>query len=457
MKKIIFFLCIFSFIIKAQSNFDFEFDYAQFAFDSASNYVEFYYSFNQGAMELQKIDSRAHLEGILEIFIQDSTTKDTLLNNQWFVKYEVVDSNESREGQSLVGVVGFVLPKGTLLCDVKGSDSYNPENFRIINECVTINPFVTNNITISDVQLASKMVQGSENTKSIFYKNTYEVMPNPNVVFGVSQPVLFFYTELYNLQSDSLKSSVLKMNQVVYNSRGKIMKVKEKQITRNSNTRVEVGSFVLTNYPTDTYTLAIAVIDSIGNQGISTAKRFFVYNPNVQQTDSIEVAATSVISSTFGAMSEDELDDIFDKSKYIATPPEIEKYERLSNETGKREFMFEFWKNRDDNPATPDNEAFRKYFQNVELANSKYSGLGKAGWKTDRGRVFLLYGEPSEVERYPNQLETRPYEIWSYNGIEGGVYFVFADLTGFSDYTLIQSTKRGEIRDDSWNRRIIIR
>jgi GWxTD domain-containing protein len=119
--------------------------------------------------------------------------------------------------------------------------------------------------------------------------------------------------------------------------------------------------------------------------------------------------------------------------------------------------MFEFWKNRDDNPATPDNEAFRKYFQNVELADSKYSGLGKAGWKTDRGRVFLLYGEPSEVERYPNQLETRPYEIWSYNGIEGGVYFVFADLTGFSDYTLIQSTKRGEIRDDSWNRRIIIR
>jgi GWxTD domain-containing protein len=301
------------------------------------------------------------------------------------------------------------------------------------------------------------MVQGSENTKSIFYKNTYEVMPNPNVVFGVTQPVLFFYTELYNLQSDSLKSSVLKMNQMVYNSRGKVMKAKEKLVSRSSDSQVEVGSFVLTNYPTDTYTLAIAVIDSIGNQGVSTAKRFFVYNPNVQQTDSIEVAATSVISSTFGSMSEDELDDIFDKSKYIAVPAEIEKYEKLSNETGKREFMFEFWKNRDNNPSAPDNEAFRLYFQNVDLSNSRYSGLGKAGWKTDRGRVFLLYGEPSEIERYPNQLETRPYEIWSYNGIEGGVYFVFADLTGFSDYTLIQSTKRGEIRDDNWNRRIIIR
>lgn len=456
MKKIIFFLGIFSFVINAQNNFEFEFDYAQFAFDSTSNYVEFYYSFNQGAMELEKIDSLAYLEGLLKIFIQDSTSRDTIMNNQWFVKYEVTDTT-SRAGQSLIGVVGFVLPRGTLLCEVKGSDSHNLENFRTINECVTINPFVTNNITISDVQLASKMVQGSENTNSIFYKNTYEVIPNPNVVFGVTQPVLFFYAELYNLKSDSLKSTMLKMKQVVYNSRGKVMKAKEKSVSRNSDSRVEVGSFVLTNYPTDTYTLAIAVIDSIGNQGISTAKRFFVYNPNVKQTDSIEVAATSVISSTFGAMSEDELDDIFDKSKYIAAPAEIEKYERLSNETGKREFMFEFWKNRDDNPSTPDNEAFRTYFQNVELANSKYSGLGKAGWKTDRGRVFLLYGEPSEIERYPNQLETRPYEIWSYNGIEGGVYFVFADITGFSDYTLIQSTKRGEIRDDNWNRRIIIR
>ena len=41
--------------------------------------------------------------------------------------------------------------------------------------------------------------------------------------------------------------------------------------------------------------------------------------------------------------------------------------------------------------------------------------------------------------------------------IEGGVYFVFADLTGFSDYTLLHSTKRGELRDDNWQRRIAVR
>ena len=46
--------------------------------------------------------------------------------------------------------------------------------------------------------------------------------------------------------------------------------------------------------------------------------------------------------------------------------------------------------------------------------------MSKIGWKTDRGRIFILYGEPSEIERFPNQMDTKPYEIWHYNDIEGG-------------------------------------
>ncbi|MHA1988555.1 MAG: hypothetical protein ACW98D_18135, partial [Promethearchaeota archaeon] len=71
--------------------------------------------------------------------------------------------------------------------------------------------------------------------------------------------------------------------------------------------------------------------------------------------------------------------------------------------------------------------------------------------------VHIMYGEPTEIERYPNQIESRPYEIWSYDSLEGGVVFIFADLTGFSDYQLVHSTKRGELRDDNWQRRIVVR
>ncbi len=155
-------------------------------------------------------------------------------------------------------------------------------------------------------------------------------------------------------------------------------------------------------------------------------------------------------------MSEEEIDDLFSKSKYIATNPEIEKYKALSTEDAKREFIYNFWKARDENPADERNENYLNYVNRVNLSNERFSALGKKGWKTDRGRVIIVYGEPTEIQRFPNQTNTRPYEIWRYESIEGGVEFYFGDLTGFNDYQLLHSTKRGELRDDNWQRRITI-
>ncbi len=455
MKKILFTLLIFAFPIFSQSNLDFEFDFAQFGYDSTSNYVEFYYSFSQASLTVDTENSANIIEGILKIFIKDNISGDTIVYNQWMLKHDILDTTAANN-QLLVGTLGFIIPNGSFTCEVTGSDVHNPERKRVINENFKVLPFLQNSMNISDIQLASKMVQSSENKTSIFYKNSYEVIPIPNVVFGKTQPALFFYTEIYNLQSELLKSELIKMEQLLYNSKGKMLKEKVKYLTRNSNTRVEVGSLILSTYPTDTYTLVIALIDSVGNTGVTTAKKFYVYNPDIVVQDTFEVSTTAVLSSAFGSMSEEELEDLFDKSKYLATKNELDKFNKLSNIEGKREFMFEFWKTKDAESGLNQNEYFRNYIQRVNISNERYSSMGKPGWKTDRGRVFLLYGEPTEIERYPNQIDTRPYEIWHYNEMEGGVYFIFADITGFSDYTLVNSTKRGELRDDNWQRRIVV-
>ena len=61
-----------------------------------------------------------------------------------------------------------------------------------------------------------------------------------------------------------------------------------------------------------------------------------------------------------------------------------------------------------------------------------------------------MNGEPDETQRFPNSGDSKPYEIWEYHQIEGGVEFDFIDLTGFNEYTLVNSTKHGEIKDESW-------
>ena len=86
----------------------------------------------------------------------------------------------------------------------------------------------------------------------------------------------------------------------------------------------------------------------------------------------------------------------------------------------------------------------------VRVATNKYKSLSRKGWQSDMGRVYILYGEPSEIERHPNESNMKPYEVWKYNDIEGGALFIFGDLTGFKNYILLTSTKRGEIQDYNW-------
>ncbi|MBT8385834.1 MAG: GWxTD domain-containing protein, partial [Ignavibacteria bacterium] len=296
----------------------------------------------------------------------------------------------------------------------------------------------------------------STNESSIFYKNTYEVTPMPTAIFGENQPVLFYYTELYNL-SDESGSDSLRLDQLVFNSREQLVINNSKQIGRKVDSRVEVGSVHAYKLPTDTYTLVCTLIDSIAGQGVSSSKKFFVYNPGVVYVDTFTQQTSRVLSTAFGVMSEEELDDLYSKAKYIALQSEMDQYDLLTNLEGKREFIFNFWEARSNDPLVSENYSYLAYVDRVNESNVKYGAMGKKGWKTDRGRIYIMYGEPNEIERYPNEPQTRPYEKWNYHDIEGGVQFIFGDITGFSDYQLIHSTKRGELTDPFWQRRISVR
>ena len=432
---------------------NFELDYAQFGYDSLSNYVEFYYSFNQACLQYVDTDSSDYVQGILHIEISDSISGNKIIDKHWAIYNEVMDTTNL--DRNLIGVIGFVLDKGSYKVVVTGSDANLSSNEKVIAEYLLVNPFLRINTAISDIQLASNIIPGSENTSSIFYKNTYEVTPLPASVCGERQPVLFYYAELYHLQSDT-SSDDFRLDEIVINSRDQLINSKSRKINKSVNSRVEVGMVKVHKLPTDTYTLFVNLIDSAANFGVSSSKRFFVYNPSVVQVDTFLQTVSPVLSTTFGAMSDEELDDLFSKSKYIATTQEKEKYSVLSTIEAKREFLYNFWKARDENPSDDRNEYYQNYLKRINVANDRYSALGKEGWRTDRGRVFLIYGDPNEIDRHPNETDTRPYETWRYDSIEGGVIFVFGDITGFNDYQLLHSTKRGELRDDYWIRRIAV-
>ena len=271
-------LFLISFINSYPQKMNFEFDFAQFGYDSVSNYVEFYYSFDQSSLKIVKTDTSNYVEGILHIELTDSASGEKVIDRHWIVSNEILDT--TGVSQNLIGVIGFVINDGSYKVNITGSDANDNANQKLISEFLNVKAFHNQTISISDIQLASNIIPGSDKTSSIFYKNTYEVTPLPAWIAGEKQPVLFYYTELYNLESGS-STEDLRLDELVVNSRGRVVSSKSKKIGKNVNSRVEVGMVKVHKLPTDTYTLFLYLIDSVANYGVSSSKKFiacFVLN-----------------------------------------------------------------------------------------------------------------------------------------------------------------------------------
>ncbi len=454
MKRILF-VIIFSFsvtFISAQQKFNFEFDFAQFAYDSTSNYVELYYSFDQNNLTIQKLDTLTYTAGRIRLNIVDSLTNKSVFQKEYRVT-NVINAQNTSDNKLLVSKIGFILAKGSYSIYIIGRDDLDSTKAKLLGEKIKIRPLINHDISVSDIELAKSIKSEGVNKESIFYKNTLEVIPNPTILFSATAPIMYYYAELYNLNVQDTTKPML-LNRILYNSRGKEINRKSKIINRSRASLVEVGLINLIKYPTDNYNLVLKLVDSLNNKVIYSNKKFFYYNPDFKDTVLSVASNYGYMSSEFGVYSEEECDDVFDKCKYIASEREIEQYEKLDSLNIKRDFLYRFWRSRDLEPETDRFEFKEQYFDRVEHCNNKFGSFNKKGYKTDRGRVYLMLGEPDQVDMFPNETDKKPYEVWYYNTIEGGVLFVFGDLTGYNDYELLSSTKRGEIRDDNWSRRI---
>lgn len=101
---------------------------------------------------------------------------------------------------------------------------------------------------------------------------------------------------------------------------------------------------------------------------------------------------------------------------WIATDKEIEEYLLLTSNEAAETFIEEFWAERDPYPQRPDNPARKLYEERTEDAAEEYAEAGQPGWKTPRGRVFVTYGEPDEVDYEVAPDPGDPLiEVWEYD------------------------------------------
>lgn len=455
MKKLItiLFFLVCSGSVWAQKDLSFELDYARFNYDTTSVFLEFYYDLNPRNMVVLQSQQGPIVEAIVHFEIKNIETGEFFVNKNWKLSNPVNEVHVDSVAKSFVGSIGFVIPKGKYTLLVKAYDEKNEKLSKTISETLLIQPFKENRFAESDIELASNIKKDAADPKSIFYKNTLEVIPNPAMVYTHQMPVLFYYSELYNLKLDDPKTE-FNLQKLLYNSAGTPVFRNSKTVKQADHAVVEYGLINLSKLPTDSYNLVFSLIDPKTNQAFISQKRFYLYNPNVVDSTIAKKVAGGVMSSEYALYSNVECDNMFAAIKYIATRTEIGQYKSLDSLSAKREFLYNFWKGRNPNPEGERNEVKEEYMKRVAYADEHFSRPGKKGYLTDRGRVLLLYGEPDQKDYYPSEPNLKPYEVWFYNQIEGGVEFVFGDLGGFGNYELINSTKRGEVQDPNYMDRL---
>ena len=116
---------------------------------------------------------------------------------------------------------------------------------------------------------------------------------------------------------------------------------------------------------------------------------------------------------------------------YIITDEERAAFKQLSNDEERDAFIEAFWQRRDPTPDTEENEFKEEHYQRIAYANEHFAA-GVPGWKTDRGRIYIVFGKPDEIESHPSggsyerpmeegggETSTFPFEQWRYRYIEG--------------------------------------
>lgn len=122
--------------------------------------------------------------------------------------------------------------------------------------------------------------------------------------------------------------------------------------------------------------------------------------------------------------------------KYIADESDIKALRNPQTLEARIEAFNAFWKERDPTPGTRENEAKREFYRRVTFANRQFGHLRREGWRTDRGRIYVQYGEPDQIDDFPISPQYPPYQIWHY--YRDGRYrrFTFLDQNEDGDYRL---------------------
>ncbi len=408
----------------------FALDYCVFnAQPDGTIYVEFYIMIY--AQGLHAEEREAKTIGLARIDTKIFNAQNALAKEQnWLLEAVLPDDPVKLKMMAVYDQWAEFLPSGQYRCrleildQVSGSRGETEMNFHV--------PVPSQSgVTASQIEFVSKIA--AKTADSPFIKGNRLVYPNPERRYGVLNPNLMIYYELYGLKEDT--QDKIDIFYQVRDQKDSIVQVFPTGGVNRAGSSVAVThGFDVSTIPSGVYSLYVNLRDGSGRINQLQSRRFEILQLEHLSQKTFITAEEAKIAGN--------------QIRYFATPQEYRIYEDLElNEKAK--FLVYFWKEKDPDPETPLNEFFVRVQQRYQYANDKFGWLDTEGWQTDRGRVLIMNGMPDNIIRNQFEEQTIAHEIWQYDQPRRYEY-VFADYRSTGHYILIHSNREGEIHDENW-------
>lgn len=262
--------------------------------------------------------------------------------------------------------------------------------------------------TISDILVASEIAL---DTLGIFLrKGNLRVTPHPSKIFNERFDKMYLYYELYDITPDSTHLDII---YTVKDTIGKVVRQMSRRVAKKYESQAINLGFDIHNFDPGLYYLGILITDEKART-IAQKEVMFEITKAIQK----EV--------TFEGMPH------YDEIEYFLTPDQYKFFKGLPDE-GKIDYLKRFWRVYD----------YYEIAERFDYANEYYKQGRKSGSKTDRGRIYIKFGKPDDVDKGKpiDYREWKPYEHWQYyNGLE----FIFVDIHGTNEYTLVWTNAETE-------------
>ncbi len=414
------------------------------------NYIEVYlYISGRSVTFLQLADSTSQAR--LEVTILFKQEGEIVKGDKY-----VLSSPFVRQPADFIDLKRYGLENGAYELAVAVRDLNQPENAKEFQTEFKMD-YSGEGVQQSSLQLLSSF-QRSADDASPFVKNGIQIEPLPFNFYGRNAATLIFYNEVYNtdlaLNDDFLASYFIERADT---GSAELLMIGHKRQHAQPIVPMLI-QMDISKLPSGNYYLVVEVRNR-AKELLSNKRLFFQRSNPFFGEESLQLADVNIEQEFVQKLNPQQLEYSLRALTPKLPPADVELVNtmmRKRNTDGQRLYLFSFWAR--ESPNNPE-FAYQKYMEVASAIDEQFDSGFRHGFETDRGYIYLKYGQPDDIELRNTEPSAPPYEIWTYYQFprtnQNNVKFIFYNPSlAPGDFQLLHSTAIGELSNPQWQREL---